>query len=76
MSRMHRSIKTLLNRLIDDAVHPKGHARKVETIIVDEVLHTLVEGKFKPEKFVRYTLLPSLRGKKPRKTRRRRKSNS
>jgi len=72
-------IKTLLNRLVDDFVHPKGAPKDVATVLADEALHTIIEGKFRPDKFLKYTVLPQLRvssgkGKlrrrKPRKNRR------
>jgi len=71
-------IKTVLNRLIDDAVHPRGTPKDPLQILVDEGLHTLVEGEFRLDKFIRYTVLPNLRvstrkrklrGRKPRKNR-------
>ena len=68
-----RSLKTFLNRLIDDTIHPKGKPKTIETVIVDEALHTLVEGRPRPDKFVRYTLLPQLFPHKKRRRKRRRR---
>jgi len=53
-------VKTILNRLIDDVVHPEGAPKEIAQILADEALHTLVEGEFRPDKFIRYTLLPNL----------------
>jgi len=68
---LSRSMKHTLNKLIDGKVHPKGHPKDLGTILVDECLHALVEGEFRPDKFVRYTLAPMLFPKKPRRRRRR-----
>jgi len=54
-------VKTSLNRLIDDMVHPRGRPRDLGTIVVDEVLHSVIEGGFRLDKFLRYTVLPQLR---------------
>jgi len=68
----------MLNRMVDDIVHPKGAPKDIATMLADEALHTLIEGEFRLDKFIRYTVLPNLRvstrkGKlrrrKPRKNR-------
>ena len=66
-------IKSILNKLIDEAVHPRGTKKTLETIITDEILHILVEGEFKPDKFVRYQIVPLLKPKKPKKRRKKRR---
>jgi len=72
-------VKTIFNRLVDDIVHPKGRPNDPLQVLVDEGLHTLIEGEFRFDKFLKYTVLPQLRvssGKsklrrrKPRKNRR------
>lgn len=62
--------KHLLNKLIDELVHPRGTKKTVATIITDEILHTLVEGEFRLDKFLRYQIAPLVN---PKKKRRRRK---
>ena len=64
------TLKHALNKLIDELVHPKGSKKTLDTIITDEILHTLVEGEFRADKFIRYQIAPLLR---PKKKRRRRK---
>jgi len=71
MSR--RAVKYLLNKLIDEAVHGGRHPKTVDKIVLDECLHALVEGGFKPKKFIRYTVLPLLEGKKGKRKGRRRR---
>jgi len=67
-------MKHTLNKLVDEAVHKgRSGARTVDGIIVDEILHTLVEGEFRPDKFIRYTVMPALRGNTRRSKLRRRK---
>jgi len=66
-------IKTMLNRMVDDIVHPKGAPNDIPTMLADEALHTLIEGEFRPDKFLRYTLLPQLRVSTRKKQLRRRK---
>ena len=66
------TLKHLLNKLIDEAVHPKGRPKTVEDIIKDELLHILVEGEFRADKFVRYQIAPLLKPKRGRKGRKRR----
>jgi len=57
---MQRSIRGTLNKLIDEAVHKgRSGARTPEAIIVDEALHFLVEGEFRLDKFLRYSVLPN-----------------
>jgi len=63
-------VKTILNRMVDDIVHPKGAPNDVATVLADEALHTLIEGEFRLDKFLRYTALPLLR----KNTRRRKQS--
>jgi len=67
------SLKHLLNKLIDEAVHGNKPAKTVEQIVLDECLHAVVEGGFKPKKFIRYTVLPLLEGKKGKGKGRRRR---
>jgi len=66
MPRRRRSPKSLLNQLIDEALHPRGAPRDLGTIILDELCHTAVEGKFRPDKFMRYTLMPNMMRKRRR----------
>lgn len=68
MPRMRRSMKGTLNKLIDTLVHDNKPVKDLGTLIVDEVLHTLVEGEFRLDKFLRYHVVP-----RTRKRRRRRK---
>jgi len=57
---VQRSIKGTLNKLIDEAVHKgRSGARTPEAMIVDEALHVLVEGNFRLDKFLRYSVLPN-----------------
>jgi len=66
-------LKTVLNRMVDDIVHPKGAPKDIATMLADEALHTLIEGKFRPDKFIRYTVLPQLQPKARRRKSGRRK---
>jgi len=66
------SLKHLLNKLIDDAVHGKKSPKTVEQIVLDECLHAIAEGGFKPKKFIRYTVLPLIEGKPKRRRKGRR----
>jgi len=67
-------MKHTLNKLVDEAVHKgRSGARTVDGIIVDEILHTLVEGEFRPDKFFRYSVMPILRGNAGHRKLRRRK---
>jgi len=66
------SLKHLLNKLIDEAVHKNKPAKTLEQIVLDECLHAVVEGGFKPKKFLRYTVLPLLEGKPKRRRKGRR----
>jgi len=67
MTRRRRSHKRLLNQLIDQAIHPRAAPRDLGTIILDEICHTAVEGRFRPDKLLRYTLIPNmLRKREPR----------
>jgi len=54
-------MKGFLNRLVDDIIHPDGVPKTAETIVADEVLHAIIEGGFRADKFLRYTVLPRLR---------------
>jgi len=67
------SLKHLLNKWIDEAVHGKKSPKTVEQIVIDECLHAVVEGGFKPKKFLRYTVLPLLEGEQKRRRKKRRK---
>jgi len=60
MSSLQRSIKGTLNKLIDETVH-KGTsgARAPETMLIDELLHVAVEGEFRLDKFLRYSVFPN-----------------
>jgi len=51
-------VKGSLNRIVDDMIHPRGRPTDLASMIVDEALHSLIEGGFRPDKFLRYTLLP------------------
>jgi len=70
---MSRRVKVALNKLIDAYVHEGGHPKDLGTIIVDEMLHACVEGRFRLDKFARYTLLPMMREKPRRRQNRRRR---
>jgi len=60
MSSLQRSVKGTLNKLIDETVHRgRSGARTPESMIVDEALHFLVEGEFRLDKFLRYSVLPN-----------------
>jgi len=63
----------MLNRLVDDVVHPRGAPSDPLQMLVDEGLHTLIEGRFRADKFIRYTVLPQLRVSTRKKQLRRRK---
>jgi len=63
----------MLNRLVDDIVHPRGAPKDIGSIVVDEALHTIIEGEFRLDKFIRYTVMPALRGNTRRSKLRRRK---
>jgi len=57
---VQRSIKGTLNKLIDETVHRgRSGARTPEAMIVDEAMHILVEGEFRLDKFLRYSVLPN-----------------
>jgi len=74
MPSLQRSIKHTLNKLVDEAVHKgRSGARTPEGILVDELLHAVVEGGFNPDKFFRYSVLPNLRKPARRSKLRRRK---
>ena len=62
LPKKHRkpSAKSLINRLIDSAIHPKGTPDSLGAMLVDEALHSAVEGRWRPEKFMRYTVLPNM----------------
>jgi len=65
--------KGQLNKLIDLLVHKDKPVKDLPTLIVDEVLHSCVEGEFRLDKFVRYHVVPQLRSQnRPRKRLRRR----
>jgi len=51
-------VRGFLNKLIDDLVHQGKPPSDLGTIVVDEILHACVEGEFKPDKFVKYTVAP------------------
>jgi len=53
-------MKGIINELIDSQLHPRGAPRDLGTIVVDELLHAAVEGKFRPDKFLKYTIMPNL----------------
>jgi len=61
--------KHLLNKIIDEFVHGNKPCTSVEQVVLDECLHALVEGGFKPEKFLRYQIMPQLRRKSKRRRR-------
>jgi len=60
------SPKSLMNRLIDSAIHPKGTPESLGAMLIDETLHSAVEGKWRPDKFMRYTVLPNMMRRKKR----------
>jgi len=62
LPRKHRkpSPKSLINRLIDSAVHPRGAPDSLGVMFVDELLHSALEGKWRADKFMRYTVLPNM----------------
>ena len=64
-----RTIKTIANKVIDELVHPKGSPKTLEKVVLDEVLHAAVEGEFRLDKFMRYTVAPLLSPKKKKKRR-------
>ena len=57
VSNMPR-VKGSLNRIIDDMIHPRGRPTDIGTVLVDEALHSAVEGGFRLDKFLRYTVMP------------------
>jgi len=63
-------LKHLLNKLIDEAVHGKKSPKTVDQIVLDECLHAIVEGGFKPKKFIRYTVLPLIEDKSKKRRKR------
>ena len=54
------SPKSLMNRLIDSAIHPRGAPDSLGIMLLDEALHSAVEGKWRADKFMRYTVLPNM----------------
>ena len=64
-----RSMKGTLNKLIDTLVHDNKPVEDLGTLIVDEALHTLVDGEFRLDKFLRYHVLPRTRRKRRRRRR-------
>jgi len=58
--RRKRTTKGLINQLIDQTVHPKGVPSDLDTIIIDEALHAVVEGRFRGDKMLKYTIIPNI----------------
>lgn len=70
MPDVPRGMKGALNKLIDTLVHDNKPVKDLGTLVLDEALHTLVEGEFKLDKFLRYHVLPRTRKKRRRRRRR------
>jgi hypothetical protein len=62
--------KHILNKLIDEMVHGSRPPKTLDQIVIDECLHAVVEGGFKPKKFIRYTVLPLFEGEQKRRRKR------
>jgi len=60
------SLKGTLNKLIDRAVHNNKPVKDLGTLVVDEALHTLVEGEFRLDKFIKYHVAPMARKRRRR----------
>lgn len=69
-----RTIKTIANKLIDELVHAGKRPKTLEQVVIDELLHSVVEGGFRLDKFLRYTVVPQLAPKKKKRRKGRRRS--